>query len=99
MIIVAGTLRIPEDKVDDLMPLARHTLAASREEPGCIVYSYAFDAEDSGLMRIFEQWETREHLDAHQSQPHLRPWRAKLHEIGATERSLFTYETGSGQPL
>jgi quinol monooxygenase YgiN len=99
MIIVAGSVRIPEDKIEALLPVARATLAATRKEDGCIVYSYAFDVEDRGLMRIFERWESRAHLDAHLKQPHMAPWRAKLAEIGASGRDVKVYEAGESQSL
>jgi quinol monooxygenase YgiN len=99
MIIVAGTIRIPEDKIDALLPTARATLAATRKETGCILYSYAFDVEDRGLVRIFEQWESRAHLEAHFKQPHMDLWRAKLAEIGASGRDIKTYEAGPGTQL
>ena len=99
MIIVAGTLRVPEDRMDELMPVARATVEATREEDGCIVYSFAIDVEDGGLLRIYEEWESRTHLEAHGKQPHMAPWRAKLAEIGATERRLKVYEASGGEPL
>ncbi|MGD2100835.1 MAG: putative quinol monooxygenase [Acidimicrobiia bacterium] len=99
MIIVAGTVRIPEDKVHDLRPIALKTMEASRAEVGCITYSYAFDVEEPGLMRVFEEWESRADLDAHQRQPHLKPWRAKLDEVGASGRQLRVYKADSGEAL
>jgi quinol monooxygenase YgiN len=99
MIIVAGTIRVPADKLDDLMPVARETLAATRKEAGCILYSFALDLEDRGLIRIYEEWETRAHLDAHGKQPHMAPWRAKLAEVGVSERSIKAYEASGGDPL
>lgn len=99
MIIVAGTFRVPEDRIDELMPVARATLEATRAETGCIVYSYAVDVEDGGLVRVYEEWESRAHLDAHLRQPHMGPWRAKLAEIGASGRSLKIYEAGGGEPI
>jgi quinol monooxygenase YgiN len=99
MIIVAGTIRVPADKLDDLMPVARETLAATRKEAGCILYSFALDLEDRGLIRIYEEWETRAHLDAHGRQPHMAPWRAKLAEVGVSERSIKAYEASGGDPL
>lgn len=99
MIIVAGTVRVPEDKIDALMPVARATLAATRKEAGCIVYSYAFDVEDRGLVRIFEQWESLAHLEAHFKQPHMAPWRDKLAEIGASDRNIKRYDAGDGTPI
>jgi quinol monooxygenase YgiN len=35
MIIVAGTFRVPADRVDELLPVAAATLAATRREAGC----------------------------------------------------------------
>lgn len=99
MIIVVGTIRIPEDLVEALLPIARATLAASRKEAGCLAYSYAFDVEDRGLVRVFEQWRSRADLDAHFKEPHMRPWRAKLAEVGARDRSLLAYEVGQGTPI
>lgn len=99
MIIVAGTVRIPEDKIEALKPTASATLAATRKEKGCILYSYAFDIEDRGLLRIFEKWESRAHLDQHLKQPHMGPWRAKLAEIGASGRDIRVYEAGEGETV
>ena len=97
MIIVAGTIRIPEDKIEALRPTAEATVLATRKEKGCLVYSYAFDLLDRGLMRIFEQWESRAHLEGHFKQPHMVPWRQKLAEIGASGRDISVYEAGPGE--
>lgn len=99
MIIVAGSFRVPEEKIDELLPVARATLAATRQEAGCIVYSYAFDVEDHGLIRVYEEWESRAHLQAHFKQKHMGPWRAKLTAIGASGRSLKVYEANAGEPI
>jgi len=99
MIIVAGTLRIPEETIDELEPFARATLEASRRDPGCITYSYAFDLEDRGLLRIFERWASRADLDNHLAQPHMRPWREELARVGASDRKLAVYEADSGEPI
>lgn len=99
MIIVAGTFRVPEDQIEALLPVAQATLAATRQEEGCIVYSYAFDVEDRGLVRVFEQWESLPHLEAHFQQPHMGPWRQKLAEVGASGRDIKRYEAGDGTPI
>jgi quinol monooxygenase YgiN len=97
MIIVAGTFRVPEDRLAELLPVASATLAATRQEEGCITYSYAFDMEDRGLIRVYEEWQNRTHLDEHFKQPHMIPWRRMLAEIGASGRSLKVYEAGEGE--
>jgi quinol monooxygenase YgiN len=99
MIIVAGTIRIPVDKIEDLRPTAEATLLATRKEKGCIVYSYAFDVLDKGLLRIYEEWESLANLQDHMKQPHMGPWRAKLAEAGASDRSIKRFEAGAGEQL
>ena len=51
MIIVAGTFRVEPDKMDALRPHAQAVIAATRQEPGCIVYSFAEDLAEPGLIR------------------------------------------------
>ena len=99
MIIVAGTFRVPEGRIDELMPVAAATLAATRGEAGCITYSYAFDVEDRGLIRVYEEWESRARIEAHFRQPHMAPWREKLAAIGASGRSLKVFEADSGEAI
>lgn len=99
MIIVAGTFRVPEGRIEELMPVARATLAATRREAGCITYSYGFDVEESGLVRVYEEWASRAHLEAHFRQPHMAPWREKLAAIGASGRALKVYAADDGEPV
>ena len=99
MIIVGGSVRIPENKVAELLPAAQTIIAATRKEAGCIVYSFAFDVVDKGLLRIYEEWESLAHLEAHLKQPHMLPWRAKLAEVGASDRKLKRFEADAGTPL
>jgi quinol monooxygenase YgiN len=77
--------------MDSYRLLARGVIEATRAEAGCRVYSFAEDVLSPGLIRIFEIWETREHLEAHLKAPHMPPWRAGLAEIGASGRDIRTY--------
>jgi quinol monooxygenase YgiN len=99
MIIVAGHIRVPADKAEQLKPAAEAVIAATRKEKGCILYSFAWDLSEPGVMRIFEKWESRAALDAHGRQPHMDPWRAAVAKAGVTERDLRTFETDDGDPL
>jgi quinol monooxygenase YgiN len=96
MIIVAGTARIPVANMDRWRQAAAEVIAATRAEAGCRVYSFAEDALEPGLVRIFEIWESRAHLEAHQRMPHLATWRAALAELGASDRSITSYEANEG---
>jgi quinol monooxygenase YgiN len=99
MIIVAGTLRVAPDRMEALRPHAEAVIAKTRQEPGCITYSFAEDLVEQGLVRIFELWRSRDDLDAHGRAPHMSEWRAALAEIGVLSRDLQRYETADGTPI
>lgn len=99
MIIVAGTIRIDPDKIEAFLPPAKKMLAATREEAGCRIYSYAFDVEDAGLVRIYEEWDSRAHLEAHFKVPHMADWRAALEVIGAHSRAIKAYESEGSEAV
>ncbi len=94
MIIVSGRITVPADRMAELLVVAKPTLEATRREAGCIVYSYAVDVLDPTLLRIYEEWETREALDKHGAQPHMTPWREKLAEVGASARTITAHVAG-----
>jgi quinol monooxygenase YgiN len=99
MIVVAGSSRIPPENLKRWRQSAADVIAATRAEAGCRVYSFAEDVLEPGLIRIFEIWETREHLQAHSGAPHLKTWRAVLAELGVYERSILAYEADEGSPV
>ena len=98
-VIVAGTVRIPAENLDAFRPHMERMLGASRAEDGCLVYSYAVDVEDPGLIRVFEAWRDRAALDAHFRQPHLAEWRACWPALGVSDRRLTLYEVAGETAL
>jgi quinol monooxygenase YgiN len=97
MIIVAGTLRVPPDRMAALRPAAEAVISATRAEPGCVVYSFAEDLLHLGLIRIYEIWNNREDLAAHGRAPHMSPWRQAVSEAGAYDRDIRTFEASGGE--
>jgi quinol monooxygenase YgiN len=98
MIIVGGFIRIDPAKCDDLLPHATTMIEKNRAEDGCHVYCFAFYLVEPGLMRIYEEWESQAHLDAHIATSHMADWRATLGEIGVIERNVKIFQaeqTGS----
>ena len=92
MIIVAGTIRVAADKQDETTPQAQTMVAETRKEEGCIVYSFGWDVAEPGLIRVYEEWESQAHLDAHMNTPHMAAWRAALGEIGVVARDVKILE-------
>lgn len=99
MIIVSGTLKLGSDQLAALRPTARETVEATRLESGCIVYSFAEDLVEPGLIRIYEEWESREALAAHGQTPHIAAWREALAGIEAPKADLKLVEIASAEPF
>jgi quinol monooxygenase YgiN len=99
MIMVAGTVRFPADKIRDVRdPMAR-MIEATRAEDGCAHYAFAEDVLDPGLIHISELWRDQAALEKHASSAHMAVWRKAGRELGVGERNLKIYEVYEGRPL
>lgn len=94
-LVIAGTIRVPPDRLEAFRPHMRAMLEASRAEDGCLEYAYAEDVAEPGLIRVFEAWRDQAALDAHFRTPHLAAWRAAWPEFGVSDRRLIAYEVAS----
>ena len=99
MIIVSGIQRLDPADLDRVREAARTVIAATREEQGCIVYSFAEDLLEPGLVRIYEEWESREALAAHGRSAHIAAWHKALSAVTVIERDLKLIEAGKAEPL
>jgi len=97
-ILIVGTIRIPPGSLERARPAMEAMIRESRAEPGCLVYSYAEDVMEPGLVRVTEIWESRTALTAHFQSDHLRRWRASWHALGVCDRRLMSYEIGAAEP-
>lgn len=91
MLLIAGTIRLPADRLAAARPAMRAMVEASRAEPGCLDYSYAEDVLDPGLIHVAERWQDRAALERHFTMPHLSAWRACWAALGIGERHLMLY--------
>ncbi|WP_379549722.1 putative quinol monooxygenase [Qipengyuania sp. DGS5-3] len=99
MILVTGTVRLPEGGFDKLLPAAKIMMTETRQEDGCVTYAYARDLNDPDLMHVSETWRDREALTAHFETPHMKVWRAAIAEVGLISRDLKAYSADEGEPI
>ena len=99
MIAVIGTFRFPVEALDQVCPLMREVIEATRTEPGCHAYSYAQDLGDPGLFHVTEIWESREALAAHFETPHMREWAARREKAGFSDRRIALHQLGPGEAI
>lgn len=99
MIIVSGTLRLSPADLASVRTAAAAVLSATRTEKGCLVYAFAEDILEPGLVRIYEEWDSREALAAHGKSAHIAAWHQALRTVTVIERDLTLIEAGKAEPL
>ena len=99
MIVVSGRARIRDGERETALREGRAVAAASRKEAGCLTYEFSIDIDDENVVRIFEEWESQEALDAHFRTPHLQAFGAVLARILEGETSMTRYVVESAGPL
>lgn len=70
IIVLAQATARPEHRAALAEALVKASVT-SRSDPGCLAYSFQADVEDANAFTSIEQWESREHLDAHLATPHV----------------------------
>lgn len=98
MLLIVGTVRLPPDNLAAARPAMRRMVEASRAEAGCLLYAYAEDLFDPGLIHVRELWEDQAALYRHFETPHLVEWRAAWAPLGIGDRNLTVYEVDAGRP-
>lgn len=99
MIVLIGHFRLPADKVADARGAITRVVSATREEAGCIKYSYAEDPDAAGLFHVSEVWTDKASLDAHFASAHMKQWQADRQELGMLDREITAYMTSSAEKL
>lgn len=78
-----------EDKVrDELMALVEPT----RSEAGCINYDLHQSGEDKSLFMLYENWKSKQDLDAHLAKPHLQEFIGKAEDILAEPVEIVLWD-------
>jgi len=99
VIVVSGRFRLPPGRIAEARPAMARVIAASLAEPGCRAYCYAEDVTEPGLFRVYEEWDSREALDAHFQAPHMREWQQVRETLGFFDREVSALEAGAEAPL
>lgn len=74
-------------------------ISATRKEDGCVLYSFAEDVLEPGLIRVAERWESRDHLRGHVASPHMAVWAGFRDTLAFYDRDISIYDIGDPQQL
>ena len=99
MILIAGTISLDPDKVDEALAAIVPLMEGTHAEDGCIEYVLSADPVTPGCIRIFEKWESDEALAAHMKAPHMAVFQGKLGDLGVTGLSVERFDGATASKL
>lgn len=84
MIYVISTVTLKPGTVDDFVAAAEPCLVGTRTEAGIVSYDLHRRVGAPDTVVFVERWESREHLTAHFSAPHMLTYRAATKDMVAS---------------
>jgi quinol monooxygenase YgiN len=99
MIIITGALRLPPSRMEEARRHMRTLIETTRAEPGCLLYAWAEDVLEPGLIRMIEHWQDWSSFTAHDRSPHASAWKAALDGIGLLGREMWAHDGSNGRRL
>ena len=99
MLIVLADARFDPVQKNQVLTLAQPMIEASRAEPGCAGYDYAFDLLEPDLMRVRELWTDAEALEEHFATPHMATFLEGLRTLKPKSIAIKCHELGPERKL
>jgi quinol monooxygenase YgiN len=101
VVIVAGYMDMDPGDREAFLQSREASIRRTRDEDGCIDYTFAADSVDPGRVRLFERWASRDALDAHlaalRSAP--APAAGPAPAVQVLGREILVHEVSSTGPL
>ena len=82
---VVAIAETSSDKAGELNSVCLDLIGPTRKDAGCISYELYQDVTNPGKFTFIENWQSREHLEAHLKTPHMA-------EAGAAFGKILTKE-------
>lgn len=92
MIAVYASSRVPADRADAYITLAKEIIAETRKEDGCIAYELVRGLQDKEQFAFVEKWTTMDALNAHMKTAHFTTIVPKMGELTTGEMSVAINE-------
>jgi (4S)-4-hydroxy-5-phosphonooxypentane-2,3-dione isomerase len=89
--VLAVSIRIKPDQVDNFMQRLKENASAARKEPGCKQFDVLVDPKDKTKVMLYEVYNDEKAFEAHQATPHFKKYLAEAVPLLASrERNVFT---------
>ena len=92
MILIAGTISLDPDKIDEALAAIVPLMQATQAEEGCIDYVLSADPATPGCIRILEKWSDDDALKGHMRAPHIGEFQKALGDLGVTGMSVDRFD-------
>lgn len=99
MLIVTGSFRLPQERIEAARQPIRAVIETTRREEGNVVYAYAQDVLDPTLFRITEIWRDRSASERHLTAAHLGAFLGAMMELGVSDIELTEHIVTSSVQL
>ena len=99
MIVVNAIVKSTPEDIVALQGAINTMEIASREEDGCLDYTFSVELNDSSVIRITEKWTTLDALMAHMTTPHMAEFQATMGNHPPESLDAKFYEVKEIQPF
>jgi quinol monooxygenase YgiN len=97
VIVITGVLVVAPERIDELRPHIATLVAASRRDPGCLLYAWAEDFLEPGAIRMTEHWDSLTAFQSHDRSSHAEAWKAALGKVGLLRREMWLHHVASSE--
>ena len=99
MIVVNAIVSSSEEDISAMKDAIASMEAASRDEAGCLDYTFSIEVNKPSVLRITEKWETVEALQAHFQTPHMQTFQAAMGERPPASLDVKFYQVEEIHPF
>ena len=99
MIVVNAVVSSSEEDIAAMKEAIASMEAASRDEAGCLDYTFSTELNKPAVMRITEKWENIEALQAHFQTPHMQTFQAAMGERPPASLDVKFYQVEEIHPF
>lgn len=96
MVVIAGSVRLRDGAQEAALAALAELIPATRAEDGCHTYTFAWDVDEPTVLRIYEEWESGDALEAHLATAHVRAFNEAIAPELVGRLELRGYEVVHG---
>lgn len=92
MIILHATIQIKPGRREEAIPVFLQMQAATRQEEGCLEYTFVSTLENPDTFMAVERWENLACLQSHFDSAHMTLFKEQRADLVTGDSTLYKYE-------